>query len=45
MAEMTALATVTEVTGLGMVLIRADLDRAGDAIAAAAGVPVPARGE
>ncbi len=44
MGDMTALATVTEVTGLGMVLIRADLDRAGDAIAAAAGVPIPGRG-
>ena len=32
MAE--ALATITRVTGLAMIAIRADLDRAGDAIAA-----------
>lgn len=44
MADRTALATVTEVIGLGMILIRADLDRAGDTIAEAVGVPVPAQG-
>lgn len=38
-----ALATVTQVHGLGMILIRADLDRAGDAIAEAAGVAVPGK--
>ena len=42
MSEMLPLATVTEVGGVGMILIRADLSRAGDAIAAAAGLPVPA---
>ena len=31
------LATATEIRGLGMILIRADLTRAGDAIAGAAG--------
>lgn len=41
-SEMLPLATITEVSGLGMVLIRADLARAGDAIAEAAGVPIPA---
>lgn len=44
MAEaMTALARVAPVEGLGMVMIRADLDRAGDAIAEAAGLPLPAQ--
>ena len=41
MAE--ALARITELTDLGMIQIRADLDRAGDAIAGAAGLAVPAR--
>ncbi|WP_299360873.1 sarcosine oxidase subunit gamma [uncultured Paracoccus sp.] len=41
MADMRPLAVITEATGLGMVLIRADLARAGDAIAEAAGLPVP----
>lgn len=36
------LATATEIRGLGMILIRADLTRAGDAIAEAAGLPIPA---
>lgn len=40
MAE--ALATITRVQGLGMIAIRADLSRAGDAIAEAAGLAVPA---
>ena len=40
MAE--ALATITRVTCLGMIAIRADLDRAGDAIAEAAGLAIPA---
>ena len=39
MAE--ALATITRVEGLGMIAIRADLTRAGDAIAKAAGLAVP----
>ena len=39
MAE--ALADIARVTGLGMVTIRADLDRAGDAIAEAAGLAIP----
>lgn len=39
MAE--ALATVARVDGLGMILIRADLGRAGDAIAGAAGLAIP----
>ncbi len=39
MAE--ALATVARVDGLGMILIRADLARAGDAIAEAAGLAIP----
>lgn len=43
MAEMTLLAIVTPVHGLGMVTIRADLGRAGDAIAEAAGLSVPER--
>lgn len=43
MADMVALARVAPVSGLGMVMIRADLDRAGDAIAEAAGLPIPAR--
>ena len=41
MSEMTALATITEVTSLGMILIRADLTRAGDAVAEAAGLAIP----
>jgi len=36
-----ALATITQAQGLGMILIRADLGRAGDAIAEAAGLPIP----
>lgn len=40
MAE--ALATIARKDGLGMITIRAALDRAGDAIAAAAGLPLPA---
>lgn len=39
MAE--ALAHIARVDGLGMVMIRADLDRAGHAIAEAAGLPIP----
>ncbi|WP_246026561.1 sarcosine oxidase subunit gamma [Paracoccus luteus] len=39
---MTPLASVTEVSGLGMVAVRADLMRAGDAIAHAAGLSIPA---
>lgn len=39
MAE--ALADIARVTGLGMVTIRADLDRAGDAIAEATGLAIP----
>lgn len=39
MAE--ALASIARVSGLGMIAIRADLDRAGDAIAEAAGLAVP----
>lgn len=42
MAEMTPLATIRQVDGLGMVQIRADLTRAGDAIAEAAGLAIPA---
>ena len=42
MSEMTPLTRITPVDGLGMVLIRADLDLAGDAIAEAAGLPIPA---
>lgn len=41
MAE--ALAKITELTDLGMIQIRADLARAGDAIAGAAGLALPAR--
>lgn len=41
MSDMTALATITEASGLGMILIRADLARAGDAIAEASGLPIP----
>lgn len=37
------LATVTRVTGLGMITIRADLSRAGDALAEAAGLSLPDR--
>lgn len=43
MADMVALARVAPVSGLGMVMIRADLDRAGDAIAEACGLPIPAQ--
>lgn len=39
MAE--ALATITRVEGLAMIAIRADLSRAGDAIAEAAGLAIP----
>ena len=39
MAE--ALARIARVEGLGMIAIRADLDRAGDAIAEAAGLALP----
>lgn len=39
--EMLPLASVTEVAGLGMILIRADLGRAGGAIAEAAGLAIP----
>lgn len=39
-----ALATVSQVGDLGMIQIRADLDRAGDAIAGAAGLAIPAQG-
>ena len=42
MVEMTRIATITPASGLGMVMIRADLGRAGDAIAEAAGLPIPA---
>ena len=42
MAE--ALARISQIDGLGMIQIRADLDRAGDAIAGAAGLAIPARG-
>lgn len=41
MSEMRPLATVTEVSGLGMILIRADLARSGDAIAEAVGLSIP----
>lgn len=43
MAEMTLIGLVTPVRGLGMVSIRADLGRAGDAIAEAAGLAIPDR--
>ena len=43
MAEMTPLASINQVAGLGMILIRADLARAGDAIAEAAGLAIPGR--
>ncbi|RJE81910.1 sarcosine oxidase subunit gamma [Paracoccus onubensis] len=36
-----ALATITRRKGFGMITIRADLERAGDAIAEAAGLPIP----
>ena len=42
MAE--ALAKISQVQGLGMIQIRADLATAGDAIAGAAGLAVPAQG-
>lgn len=42
MAE--ALAKISQVQDWGMIQIRADLSRAGDAIAAAAGLAVPAQG-
>ncbi|RJE80528.1 sarcosine oxidase subunit gamma [Paracoccus sp. JM45] len=35
------LATITRQTGLGMITIRADLDRAGDAIAEGVGLAIP----
>ncbi|MBV0891732.1 sarcosine oxidase subunit gamma [Paracoccus sp. Z118] len=41
---MTPLAGIAEIRGLGMVLIRADLGRAGDAIAEAAGLALPETG-
>lgn len=41
MAE--ALATISRRTGLGMITIRADLSRAGDALAEAAGLALPDR--
>lgn len=41
MAE--TLATIARVEGLGMIAIRADLSRAGDALAEAAGLAVPAQ--
>ena len=41
MAE--ALATISQIEDLGMIQIRADLARAGDAIAGAAGWPFPRR--
>lgn len=43
MAEMIQIGSVTPVRGLGMVSIRADLGRCGDAIAEAAGLPIPGR--
>jgi sarcosine oxidase subunit gamma len=42
MAE--ALAKISQVQGSGMIQIRADLARVGDAIAATVGLPVPERG-
>lgn len=42
MAE--ALARITQADDLGMIQIRADLDRAGDAIAGAAGLAIPGQG-
>jgi hypothetical protein len=42
MAE--ALATISQVDDLGMIQIRADLARAGDAIAGAAGLAIPTQG-
>ncbi|TRW95487.1 sarcosine oxidase subunit gamma [Paracoccus sp. M683] len=36
-----ALATIAPVAGLGMITIRANLSRAGDAIAEASGLPIP----
>ncbi len=42
MAE--ALATISQIEDLGMIQIRADLARAGDAIAGAAGLAIPAQG-
>lgn len=41
MADMTALARIIPVADLGMLTIRADLARAGDAIAEAAGLAIP----
>lgn len=41
--DMRVLAEVTQVTGLGMVMIRADLAVSGDAIAEAVGLAIPAR--
>ena len=43
MSDLLPLATITEISGLGMILIRADLTRAGDAIAEAAGLAIPAQ--
>lgn len=42
-APLPPLARIAAVAGLGMVQVRADLDRAGDAIAEAAGLAIPAR--
>lgn len=42
--DMTPLATITPVNGMGMVLIRARLDRSGAAVAAGAGLALPAQG-
>ena len=42
MAE--ALATISQIEDLGMIQIRADLARAGDAIAGATGLAIPAQG-
>lgn len=42
MAE--ALATISQIEGLGMIQIRADLARAGDAIAGAVGLAIPQQG-
>lgn len=41
--DQTPLALITPVTGLGMITIRADLDRAGEALAEAAGLALPSR--
>ena len=39
--DLTPLALITPVTGLGMITLRADLDRAGEALAEAAGLALP----